>query len=230
MRSSRPGSGYTKVSERIRDELENEIESGQLLPGEPIDEAELATTYRVSRTPVREALLQLQVLGLLSSRPRGGMIVAKMDLPQLLSMWELLAELEGVAARLACQRLSDRGLAELAAHHAESRQVMESDDSKSWQASNLLFHEFIYAATNNPYLRQDIMRMRALTGYYRRHAFGALGRVGISFEQHDRIVAALQQRDAGAAASEMVSHMRPARDADGLTNFIADLSKNQLIS
>ena len=217
--------GHAKASERIRDEIENDIVSGRRLPGEAIDESEIAARYRVSRTPVREALLQLQALGLLSSRPRGGKSVAKMDLPQLLSMWELLGELEGVAVRLACQRMSDRELAELAALHAGSRAVMENEDVDGWQVSNLRFHELIYAAARNPYLRQDIMRMRTLTGYYRRHAFGALGKLGHSFEQHERIVAALQRRDPAEAAAEMVSHMRPASDAEGLTNFIANLSE-----
>lgn len=225
---TRPKHAFTKASDRIRTEIENAIKSGSLLPGESIDEAELAAQYQVSRTPIREALIQLQAQGMLSSRPRGGMTVAKMDLPQLLSMWELLAELEGVAVRLACQRMSDEELAGLVAHHAQSRQVVEADDVDGWQDSNLRFHEFIYRATRNPYLRQDVLRMRSLTGYYRRHAFGALGRIRSSYEQHGRIVEALQRRDAEAASAVMVAHMRPARDAEGLTDFIVNLAKDEL--
>lgn len=224
---TRSKAAFTKASERIRTEIENAIKTGALLPGDSIDETDLAAQYQVSRTPIREALLQLQAQGLLTSRPRGGMTVAKMDLQQLLSMWELLAELEGVAVRLACQRMTDEELADLVAHHAQTRKVVEADDVDGWQDSNLRFHEFIYRATRNPYLRQDVLRMRTLTGYYRRHAFGALGRIRSSFEQHGEVVRALQRRDAAAASAVMVEHMRPARDAAGLTDFIVSLSKDE---
>ena len=65
--------------------------------------------------------------------------------------------------------------------------------------------------------------MRTRTGYYRRHAFGALGRIVASFEQHGNIVEAFMHRDAQAATSAMVAHMRPASDVKGLTDFIVNL-------
>ena len=75
---------FTKASDRIRLDIETTIKDGVLLPGDPIDEAQLASQYKVSRTPIREALIQLQTQGMLTSLPRGGMVVAKMDLQQLL--------------------------------------------------------------------------------------------------------------------------------------------------
>jgi DNA-binding GntR family transcriptional regulator len=209
-------------------EIEEAIKDGSLLPGESVDEAELALQYDVSRTPVREALLQLQAQGLLTSLPRGGMIVAKMDLQQLLSLWELLAELEGVAVRLACQRMTPEELDIIVRHHEASREVVEADDVAGWQESNLRFHELIYRATRNPYLRQEVLRMRTRTGYYRRHAFAALGQIRNSFEQHRRVVEAFQKGDAESASSAMVDHMRPASDANGLTDFIVNLPKEVL--
>lgn len=219
---------FTKASDRIRMEIEDAIKDGSLLPGESVDEAELALQYEVSRTPVREALLQLQAQGLLTSLPRGGMIVAKMDLQQLLSLWELLAELEGVAVRLACQRMTPEELDIIVRHHEASRKVAEADDMAGWQESNLRFHELIYRATRNPYLRQEVLRMRTRTGYYRRHAFAALGQIRNSFEQHRRVVEAFQKGDAESASIAMVDHMRPASDANGLTEFIVNLPKEVL--
>lgn len=219
---------FTKASDKIRVEIETAIKAGTLLPGDPIDEAELALQYQVSRTPIREALLLLQAQGLLTSQPRGGMVVAKMDLQQLLSLWELLAELEGVAVRLACQRMTAQELQAIVAHHEVSRAVMEADDIAGWQESNLQFHELIYRAARNPYLRQEVLRMRARTGFYRRHAFGALGQIRTSFEQHERVVDPLKRRDAEAASAAMLAHMRPASDAKGLTDFIVNLPKEVL--
>jgi DNA-binding GntR family transcriptional regulator len=228
MRNSKDA--FVRASDKIRMRIEDAVKQGTLLPGDPIDEAELAAQYQVSRTPVREAMIQLHAQGLLASLPRGGMIVAKMDLQQLLSLWELLAELEGVTVRLACQRMTAAEMAAIAAAHEESRAVMEAEDVDGWQQANLHFHELIYRAARNPYLRQEVLRMRTRTGYYRRHAFGALGRITASFEQHGKVVEAFQRRDAEAAASAMVAHMRPASDASGLTDFIVNLPKDILAS
>lgn len=219
---------FVKASEKIRSEIENAIKDGELLPGESIDEAQLAAQYQVSRTPIREALIQLQAQGMVTSLPRGGMIVAKMDLQQLLALWELLAELEGVAVRLACQRMTPEEREALLQVHAQSRVHAESDDVAGWQQSNLHFHDLIYRATRNPYLRMEVMRIRARTGYYRRHAFGALGNIRASFEQHERVVDAFRRGDMEGAVVAMVQHMRPAADAKGLTDFIVNLPRDVL--
>jgi DNA-binding GntR family transcriptional regulator len=219
---------FIKASDKIRLKIEEAIKQGTLLPGDPIDDAELAAQNQVSRTPIREALIQLQAQGMVSSLPRGGMIVAKMDLKQLLSLWELLAELEGVTVRLACQRMTPEELTEIVQVHESSRAVMEAEDVDGWQEINLQFHEVIYRAARNPYLRQEVLRMRTRTGYYRRHAFGALGRITASFEQHSKIVEAFEQRDAEAASRAMVAHMRPASDVQGLTDFIVNLPPEAL--
>jgi DNA-binding GntR family transcriptional regulator len=216
---------FTKASDKIRAEIETAIREGSLLPGDPIDEAEIAAQYKVSRTPIREALIQLQAQGMLTSLPRGGMVVAKMDLQQLLSLWELLAELEGVAVRLACQRMTREERKAILEHHEKSRAVADADDFAGWQESNLRFHELIYRGARNPYLRQEVLRMRARTGYYRRHAFGALGQIATSFEQHQQIVAAIVAKDGDTASAAMLAHMRPASDAKGLTDFIVNIPK-----
>lgn len=218
-------SASMKASDRIRVAVEAAISDGSLLPGDSIDESALANQYQVSRTPVREALIQLQAQGIVTSLPRGGMIVAKMDLQQLLSLWELLAELEGVAARLACQRMTKEELDTIVRHHEDSARIAEADDVAGWQESNLGFHELIYRATRNPYLRQEVLRIRTRTGYYRKNAFGALGRIRASFDQHRLVVDAMSRRDADAAALAMVQHMRPEQGAFGLTDLIINLPK-----
>ena len=219
---------FVKASEQIRSALEAAIRDGSLLPGDAVDEAEWASRHGVSRTPVREALIQLQAQGWVSSLPRGGMVVAKMDLRQLLSLWELLAELEGVAARLACQRMTPEELAQLKACHRDSEAVMLAEDLAGWQECNLRFHEVIYGATRNPYLRQEVLRIRARTGFYRRHAFGALGRVRAPFDQHADIVRAFEQSDPQAALQAMIGHMRPDRDSHSITDFVAKLPPDLL--
>lgn len=217
-----------KISDQIRLRIESAIATGELEPGDAIDDAALASQHKVSRTPVREALLQLQAQGILSSTPRGGYIVAKINLQQLLSLWELLAELEGVAVRLACERMTHDEVKALVKQHRSSQKLAKTDDVEGWQEANLKFHEIIYEGARNPFLRQEVMRIRSRTGAYRRHAFGALGRIKSSYEQHEKIVAAIDKRDATAAVACMTDHMRPGRDSKTLNDFIISLPRELL--
>ena len=217
-----------KVSDQIRMRIEAAIASGELLPGHAIDDVALANHYKVSRTPVREALLQLQAQGLLSSTPRGGCTVAKMNLQQLLSLWELLAELEGIAVRLACERMTNEDIQALAKQHRSSKKIADKEDMDGWQEANLKFHEIIYEGARNSFLRQEVLGIRSRTGIYRRHAFGALGRIKSSYDQHEKILNALVKRDVETVSSYMVDHMRPGRDSKTLNDFIMSLPKELL--
>ena len=217
-----------KVSDQIRLRIESAIASGELLPGDAIDDVALAGHYKVSRTPVREALIQLQAQGILSSTPRGGSMVAKMNLQQLLSLWELLAELEGIAVRLACERMTNEDTQALMKLHRSSKKIADKEDMQGWQEANLKFHEMIYEGARNPFLRQVVLRIRSRTGVYRRHAFGALGRIKSSYDQHEKIVSAIEKRDAEAAYLCMTDHMRPGRDSKTLNDFIMSLPRELL--
>ncbi len=221
-------SGFIKASEKIHSLIEQDIKNGVLLPGDSIDENTIALKHNLSHTPIREALIKLQAQGLITSLPRGGMIVAKMSLQQLLTVWELLAELEGVAAKLACQRMTAAELAGLKTLHQSAACIVQSEDIEGWQKSNLLFHEIIYKATRNPYLRQEVLRIRTVTGYYRKHAFGALGQIQTSYEQHEKIISALETRDLTLAFEAMNHHMSPATNTTGLTNFIINIPQESL--
>jgi DNA-binding GntR family transcriptional regulator len=228
MSSNKPA--FVKASEKVHWLIEQDIKNGVLLPGDSIDEISIARKHKLSQTPIREALIKLQAQGLIKSQPRGGMIVAKMSLQQLLSLWELLAELEAIAAKLACQRMLSTELAELKELHQNTTAVVLSEDVEGWQKSNLMFHEIIYKSTKNPYLRQEVLRIRTVTGYYRKHAFGALGQIQTSFEQHEKIIQALERRDVEQAFSAMNHHMLPANSSTGLTNFIVNIPQESLAS
>ncbi|GAA4358326.1 GntR family transcriptional regulator [Variovorax defluvii] len=209
--------------------IEEAIRKGELLPGDGIDEGALMERYGVSRTPVREALLQLQAQQLLQSLSRGGMVVARMDVPQLLAMWEVLAELEGICARLACERMTTRDLQALEEAHRAAEPAVDAEDVEAWQAHNRAFHEVLYRACANCYLRDEILLTRARTGAYRRHAFAAIGLIRKSWEQHDQILQALRARDAARAWELMVAHLSPGQGMPGPAALIASLPKHLLL-
>lgn len=212
-----------KASERIRSNIEKLVREGTLLPGDPVDEAKLIAEYGVSKTPVREALLQLQAQGLLDSLPRGGMVVAKLDIQGLLCMWELMADMEGLCARYACDRMTTPERQALAALH--ERSAGERDNVRKWRETDLEFHEALYNGARNPYLREAIMRMRARTAAYRMHASGATGRLQASYSQHEAVVSAILACDSATAARAMFEHMSPGLDTREVTALIVNLPK-----
>lgn len=217
-----------KVSERIRQAVESDIRNGVLVPGDSIDEQELAGRYQVSRTPVREALLQLKVQGLLDSRPRNGMVVARMDVQELLAIWELLAEMESVCARLACQRMSEEERDELVQIHRKAKLAADTDDMNAWREANYAFHEALYKGSRNPYLRDQLLSLRARTSAYLRHAFSAVGRVRSSYEQHSQLVDAFLANDPERAEKMMKRHMDLAQGAKGLSDLLLNLPKSMI--
>lgn len=217
-----------KVSRRIATAIEAQIRDGSLLPGDPVDEAKLMETFGVSRTPVREALLQLQAQSLVDSLPRGGAVVAKMDVQQLLSMWELLAELESLCARYACERMTPEERQELENSHRGAQPIVDAEDEEGWQRANLDFHEILYRGSRNLYLRQQLLLMRTRTGAYRRHAFGAVGRIQTSYSHHEEILRSILAHDSAAAARAMFHHMSPGHGSRGVTELIVNLPRSLL--
>ena len=83
-----------RLADDLYRRLEEEIFAGELAPGCRLDETKLAGRFGVSRTPVREALLQLASSGLIELRPRQGAVVAKITVQELLQMFEVMAELD----------------------------------------------------------------------------------------------------------------------------------------
>ena len=125
-------------------ELENDIEHGRLSPGDRLDEQTLAERFEVSRTPAREALLQLAAAGIVRLVPRQGAVVSSVS-PQLaIGMVEVLTALEAEAAGLAARRMSSAEKAQLAKLHLASQAAVKRLDSPAYIKNNAAFHAAIY--------------------------------------------------------------------------------------
>src|ERR1700742_2029797 len=110
-----------RLSERLRESIEEEIATGKLLPGTRLDEVELATRFGVSRTPIREALRLLLGEGLVETRPQRGAAAAQAPPQRLIEMLEVRAEREGRCAPWAAAPRSNRELPESGAAHEACR-------------------------------------------------------------------------------------------------------------
>ena len=110
------------------EEIEELIAMGQLAPGYHLDETELANRFGVSRTPIREALIQLASMGIVELRPRRGAHVATISAQQLVEMFEVMAEFESMCGRLAARRMSAEEHAALLAAHAACKIARDAAD------------------------------------------------------------------------------------------------------
>jgi len=195
------------VVQRVRDEIENSILSGDLPPGERLDEVQLATRFGVSRTPVREALMQLDAIGLIKIRPRRGAVVIDPGPQRIFEMFEVMAELEGLAGLLAARRSTDDDRAEIFAAHSDCERSAASGDSDAYYYDNERFHRAIYEASHSGFLIEQAVALHRRLQPYRRLQLRVRNRMATSLAEHSAIVDAIARGDAEEARRNLREHV-----------------------
>ena len=199
-------------SEELRLQLADEIVRGVYAPGAPLDETRIANRFSVSRTPVREAIRLLAASGLVEVRPHRAAVVARPDAGQLAGMFEAMAELEGLCAGFAAERMTGterRGLEDI---HERLRALIQRGDPQYYHEVNEAFHARIYAGAHNDYLADMTLATRARVQPFRRAQFRNLGRLAKSHVEHDRVMTAILRGDRSGAAGAMLAHILTVRD------------------
>ena len=191
----------------VRDELEEDIVNGRMAPGEQLHLEALVQRFGVSRTPVREALQQLEASGLVVVVPKRGTYVARVGMPELIQMFEVMAELEALCASLAARRVQAPALAEIAAAHSACEREAGSQDANAYYYANEQFHQLIYQACGNPFLVQQTTMLKNRLKPYRRLQLRLRNRIAQSLEEHRQIVNALQMGDGPTAARVARDHV-----------------------
>jgi DNA-binding GntR family transcriptional regulator len=116
------------LAESLRQQLEEAIAAGHLEPGSRLDEQEIAQRFGVSRTPVREAFRLMAANNLVELRGRQGATVRAIEAPALVEMFQVMAELEGLCARLAARRVSPAWGNQISAIHQRLVAAGETGD------------------------------------------------------------------------------------------------------
>jgi len=194
-------------SAKLREEIEELIAVGALLPGQHLDETELAERFGVSRTPIRETLIQLASMGLIEMRPRRGAIVAELGPQQLVEMFEMMSELEATCGRLAARRMTREEQQALLAAHAACREALEAQEPDQYYYKNEAFHEAIYAGSHNQFLIDQTRSLYRRLRPYRRLQLRVRNRLGHSYEEHDGVVQAILAGDGERAAELLRNHV-----------------------
>ena len=212
-------------ADTLRHRLEEDILTGALAPGDRLEEVALAQRFGVSRTPIREALFQLAAAGLVENRPRRGAVVAEIGPRQLNEMFEVMAELEAMCARLATRRATAEDLTAIRSAQEACRAALGSGDGDAYYYENEVFHERIRAAARNRFLMDQADALQRRLRPYRRLQLRALNRIEASFREHEAIVAAIAGADAPRAADVMRAHV--VVQGERFTDLLAWLDHNQ---
>ncbi len=208
------------LSDRIRNALTDEIASGALVAGSALEEQQLADRFGASRTPVREALRQLVVGGLVEVRGRRGLVVARMTPERIMDMFETSAEVEAMCVRLATYRMTPLERSDLIELHDGSLAMVEARDVDAYDAFNRQFHEGIYRATHNAFLAEQAQDVRSRLSAFRRTQLRQGDRIRRSRDEHDAIMQAIAEGDGDTASRRMRAHMLNA--AAALRRYIDD--------
>ncbi len=178
-------------SESLRESIEEMIAVGTLLPGQHLDETELATQFGVSRTPIRETLIQLASMGIVVIRPRRGAVVAELGPQQLVEMFEVMAEFEAMCGRLAARRMTEAEHQNLLAAHQACKDASLAQNSDDYFYCNETFHQIIYKGSHNAFLAEQALALHRRLRHYRRLQLRVRDRVSASFSEHDAVVQAI---------------------------------------
>ncbi|PCH81352.1 MAG: GntR family transcriptional regulator [Hyphomicrobiales bacterium] len=178
-------------ADMIASELEQLIFTGEFSDGQRLDEIRLAERFGVSRTPIREAFQKLALSGLIEQVPRRGVFVRQPGPVELLQMFEVMAELEGVCGRLAASRISDSALEVLQIANDKCQLAVDKNDADSYYLENERFHHLIYKQSGNSFLEQEALRLFRRLKPYRRVQLQLRGRMQQSMTEHRAIVEAL---------------------------------------
>ncbi len=196
-----------KVYEKVKDR----ILSGELQPGARLKDDELARTFGVSNTPVREAMGELEKDGLIETIPYRGRFVKKMSIEETREVYDVRMALEALAARLAVETITESQLAEMREAVEQFEVAFETDDITAGLEADLTFHDLIVQASGNSTLLQIVSGLANRIQVLRQVDEGKRRRRQ-SLEDHEAILHALKQKDGEKAEAQVCRHIAKGKE------------------
>ncbi|SHL49075.1 transcriptional regulator, GntR family [Bradyrhizobium lablabi] len=195
------------AASKIYSDLRTELVSLQRLPGEVISEAEIALSYGVSRTPVREAILKLSDEGLLEIFPQSGIFVSRIPIAALPEAIIIRKALEATTAQLAAERATASQILGLHAILQRQREASAAKDKDTFHRADEMFHATIAEVAGYPGIWTLILQVKVHVDRYRLLTLPQQGRIPRVIEEHEAILAAIERHDLVAARSAMEFHL-----------------------
>jgi DNA-binding GntR family transcriptional regulator len=197
----------TTLSQDIAEQLAQDIIGRRLRPGAKLDEVALARRFKVSRSPIRDALRQLATTGLLEFKPRRGFSVVTIDVAGLLDLFEAASEVEGLCAKLCAMRVGMAEKRQIELLHKRAQTAVSRGNADEYSRLNEAFHHAIYAGARSRTLSAIALNLRQrLTPFRSQDFFSSGNRMKSSVKEHDAVVRAISASDGEAAFEAMRRH------------------------
>ena len=150
------------LREKVYEFLRNQMQKGKLLPGETVDLNLLSRELKVSKTPLRDALIMLERDGFIEILPRKGFKVRSISIEDVRNMYEIIGALEGMVIRNSFHRLGSREIARMEKLNQRMVQAVSNDEFDKYYKLNLEFHNVYICLSPNQEMRQylDVLRQR----------------------------------------------------------------------
>jgi DNA-binding GntR family transcriptional regulator len=190
--------------------LKNAILLGELQPGQPLVEANLAAWCQVSRTPIREALMRLEQDGLVDRTDRG-LVVRDRSPEEIIDLYETRMILEATVGRVAAERRTDhdvRTLRRLLGHGED----IDANDPRAMVVANQQFHRAVWRASHNESLLDLLERLSLHLARYPETTLQYPGRWKQAWHEHAELIDAIEARDGDRAYEWALRHFKEARD------------------
>jgi DNA-binding GntR family transcriptional regulator len=211
VKSLQPLRRAQSLRERIYDRLRKAILSGEMAPGTPVIEAEMAAKLGASRTPIREALRRLEAEGLLEPRGMRGTVVRELREADVECVFEIREALESLAARRAARTIGPAQLEKLTACVRGMRAA--ADDPAEMERQDTAFHDIVLTVANGERLKRMLTELREELIAYRFLSLSEAERRHATILEHQAILDALRANDEDGAATRTAAHIANARAA-----------------
>jgi DNA-binding GntR family transcriptional regulator len=196
----------TRLTLEAYETLKAEISSGTLQPRERLYETILAERFKMSRTPIREALQRLVNEGLAEAGP-GGACVAALSVKDIRSLEQANRALQSLAAELATSEGSEGDMAKLEELMGRMEACAGTDDTDGWITADQAIHRHLFQMSGNRWLLKLLLQMEALVSRVRHIGLRGTGRMKEATREHRTIIDAIKSRDPEAARRAMHDHL-----------------------
>lgn len=201
---------YKNAREAAFEKIKEAIIKGHFKPGEKLVEQTLAQEMGVSRTPVREAIRRLEAEGFVVSIPRKGVVVSRADKEEIVQLYSIRAELEGLAARWAIENADEDDMRKLDEAISRMEETAASGDLDGVVQSNALFHDAIAQASKSRILCTLLKTLQDNIQRFRFQSLHLPGRPEAALAEHKEIVAAIKEKKAEEADRLLKEHLQNA--------------------
>lgn len=200
------------LREQIVDFIKDAVVTGRLKPGERVPEQEIAESFGISRTPIREAFRQLESEGFITVTPRKGAVVSPITDKDVSEFYAIKSLLEGFAAKTACLTLTPKELKRLETLNSQMEKYAERNDVKGFFRLDNQFHDTFLKACGNEKLCTLIHQLVAQFERFRITALALPGRMRDSVRQHNEIIEAFKSGNTALVETLVKANAERGRD------------------